>query len=260
MPQLILLDLDDTLLRSDKTISAYSAGVLRACQERGALVAFATARGETNILPFVEQVRPDIVVSSGGALIRHRGEIIDAQLFTGDETAAILAAGIRLVGPDCLITVDTLDAYYGNYAADADGLLTGWGEVRPADFTDFRRPSLKICEYLPDDGMAREVAAAVPGCDYLRFSGDQWYKFTKAKVNKAFAAARITELLGVPAADMIAFGDDTSDIGMLRYCGRGVAVANAIPEVKAAADIVVASQDEDGPAAYLERTVLQGAR
>ena len=256
MPRLILLDLDDTLLRSDKTISAYSARVLAACQERGMLVAFATARGESNILPFVEQVRPDIVISSGGALIRCHGEIIDAQMFSGDETAAILGAGIRLMGRECLMTVDTLDAYYGNYAGDATGILTGWGEVRWADFETFREPSLKICVHLPGDAHAQEVAAAVPGCDWLRFTGGQWYKFTRANINKERAAARLSELLRVPAQDMIAFGDDTSDIGMLRYCGMGVAVANAIDEVKAAAKMIVASQDDDGPAAYLATHVL----
>ena len=259
MPRLILLDLDDTLLRSDKTISAYSVRVLRACQAQGILVAFATARGETNIRPFVEQVRPDIVVSSGGAMIRFHGEVIDAQMFTAEETAALLTAGLRMMGSDCLITVDTPDAYYGNYAADATGLLTGWGEVIPADFAAFREPALKICLNLPEDGVARTIASAVLGCDWLRFTGGQWYKFTKAKVTKESAAARLSELLGITPTDMIAFGDDYSDIGLLRYCGTGVAVANAIPEVKAVADAVVGAQDEDGPAVWLERNVLQGA-
>ena len=259
MPQLILLDLDDTLLRSDKTISAYSVRVLRACQAQGMLVAFATARGETNIRPFVEQVRPDIVVSSGGAMIRFHGEVIDTQMFAAEETAAILTSALQIMGSDCLITVDTPDAYYGNYAADATGLLTGWGEVIPADFAAFREPALKICLNLPEDAMARGIASAVSGCDWLRFSGGQWYKFTKARVTKESAAARLSELLGIAPTDMIAFGDDYSDIGLLRYCGTGVAVANAIPEVKAVADSVVGAQDEDGPAVWLENNVLQGA-
>ena len=256
-PALILFDLDDTLLRSDKSISSYSIYVLKACQKKGMLIAFATARGESNIRPFVEQVQPDIVISSGGAMIRWRGKIIDAQTFTPNETAAILAAGQRLMGKDCLITVDALDGYYGNYLADADGLLTGWGEVISADFSQFREPALKICVNLPDDEMAKQVATSASGCDWLRFSGGQWYKFTKANVHKAYAVARLSELLNIKPLDMMAFGDDVSDLGMLQYCGTGVAVANAIPEIKAAADIIVASQDDDGPAAYLDKMYLQ---
>lgn len=258
MPALALFDLDDTLLRSDKTISDYSVRVLRACQQKGMLIAFATARGESNILPFVEQVEPDIVVSSGGAMIRWRGKVIDAQTFTPDETSALLGAGIALMGPECLITVDALDGYYGNYQADASGLLTGWGEVISADFSSFRKPALKICVHLPDDSMARRVAASVPGCDWLRFTGSQWYKFTKARVNKGYAAARLSELLGIAPENMLAFGDDISDLSLLCYCGTGAAVANAIPEIKAVADVTVGSQDEDGPAAYLDHTYLQG--
>lgn len=256
-PALILLDLDDTLLHSDKSISAYSIQVLNTCRKQGMLVAFATARGESNIRPFIEQVQPDIVISSGGAMIRWRDKVIDAQTFAPDETAAILAAGQGLMGKECLITVDALDGYYGNYLADADGLLTGWGEVISADFSQFRKPALKICVHLPDDGAARQVADAVPGCDCLRFTGSQWYKFTKANVTKAYAAARISELLGIPPENMLAFGDDVSDLELLRYCGTGAAVANAIPEIKAAADIIVGSQNDDGPAAYLDQTYLQ---
>ena len=258
MPRLILLDLDDTLLRSDKTISDYSVRVLRACQQQGMLVAFATARGESNIRPFVEQVKPDIIVASGGAVIWSGGEIIDAQMFSAEETAALCQAAIKRIGHDCLITVDTLDAYYGNYQADPTEILTGWGEVIRADFAEFKEAALKICVYLPDDDAARAIASVVPGCDWLRFSGDQWYKFTKANVTKEYAAARLSELLNIAPSDMIAFGDDTSDIGMLRYCGTGVAVDNAIPEVKAAADVIVGSQDQDGPAAYLAQTCLHG--
>ena len=259
MPALILFDLDDTLLHSDKSISGYTIDVLKKCQSKGIYIAFATARGETNIQPFVEQVQPDIVISSGGAMIRWRDKIIDAQMFTPDETAALLTTGISLQGRECLITVDALGGYYGNFLADADGLLTGWGEVISADFSNFREPTLKICFNLSDTETARQVAAAVPGCDWLQFTGSQWYKFTKANVNKASAAARLSELLGIVPENMLAFGDDISDLGMLRYCGTGVAVANAIPEVKAAADVIVGSQDEDGPASYLASIYLEGA-
>ena len=57
--------------------------------------------------------------------------------------------------------------------------------------------------------------------------------------------------LGVPMAEAAAFGDDLADVGMLQACGFGIAVANALPEVKAAADFVTASNDEDGVAKWL---------
>ena len=55
----------------------------------------------------------------------------------------------------------------------------------------------------------------------------------------------------------IAFGDDFADIGMLKLCGTGIAMGNAIPEVKAAADAVIGTNDADGIAAYLREYLLK---
>lgn len=57
---------------------------------------------------------------------------------------------------------------------------------------------------------------------------------------------------------IIAFGDDFADIGMLKLCGLGVAMGNAIDEVKKKADLVIGSNDEDGIAVFLEENLLSG--
>ena len=56
---------------------------------------------------------------------------------------------------------------------------------------------------------------------------------------------------------MIAFGDDLADIGMLRLAGTGVAMGNALAEVKQAADVVIGSNDEDGIAVYLRELLWE---
>ncbi|MDQ1715431.1 MAG: hypothetical protein QOC60_1376, partial [Frankiaceae bacterium] len=58
---------------------------------------------------------------------------------------------------------------------------------------------------------------------------------------------------GVEAADVVAFGDVPNDLAMLRWAGHGVAVANAHPDVLAAADEITFDNDTDGVAAVLER-------
>jgi hydroxymethylpyrimidine pyrophosphatase-like HAD family hydrolase len=72
-------------------------------------------------------------------------------------------------------------------------------------------------------------------------------------VSKATALARLCEERGVERHEVIAFGDMPNDLAMLRWAGHSVAVANAHPEVRAAADEVTASNDEDGVALVLER-------
>jgi Cof subfamily protein (haloacid dehalogenase superfamily) len=80
-------------------------------------------------------------------------------------------------------------------------------------------------------------------------SGSEAVEVTAAGVNKATAVAE----LGIPAGDVVAFGDYPNDIPMLTWAGRGVAMGNAHPDVIAIADEVTASNDEDGVALVLER-------
>ena len=90
----------------------------------------------------------------------------------------------------------------------------------------------------------------------MKFSDGDWYKFTKKEATKENAISKVCECVGITKDEIIAFGDDHVDIGMLKICGIGVAMGNSIEEVKQIADIVIGSNDEDGIAEYLERYYL----
>ena len=66
----------------------------------------------------------------------------------------------------------------------------------------------------------------------------------------------LADHMGIDMTDVIAFGDDVNDLGMLKLAGTAVAVSNAIDEVKAVADHVTDSNDQDGVAKFLEATIL----
>jgi len=72
-------------------------------------------------------------------------------------------------------------------------------------------------------------------------------------VNKASALGEVCEGRRIAPDEVIAFGDQPNDVPMLTWAGRGVAVANAAPDVAAFADEVTRSNDEDGVALVLER-------
>ncbi len=67
----------------------------------------------------------------------------------------------------------------------------------------------------------------------------------------------ICSLCGIKVDEIIAFGDDYADIGMLELCGKGIAMGNAINEVKEKADEIIGSNDEDGIAEYLSSVILR---
>jgi hydroxymethylpyrimidine pyrophosphatase-like HAD family hydrolase len=83
--------------------------------------------------------------------------------------------------------------------------------------------------------------------------GERLLEFSAPGVSKAMALEHLAAELGVPAEVVIAFGDMPNDIPMLAWAGRGVAVANAHPDVLAMADDICGPCDEDGVARYLSK-------
>ena len=75
-------------------------------------------------------------------------------------------------------------------------------------------------------------------------------------MTKENAIIKITEVCGFGTESIIAFGDDYADIGMLQLCGTGVAMGNAIDEVKDKADVVIGSNDEEGIAVFIENEII----
>ena len=74
--------------------------------------------------------------------------------------------------------------------------------------------------------------------------------------DKETALKTLVEHIGIDLNDVVAFGDDINDLGMLKLAGTAVAVSDAIDEVKAVADHITESNYQDGVAKFLERTIL----
>ena len=249
--KLLLFDLDGTLLRSDKTISQTTLKALQECRKKGILIGVSTSRGEQNALPFIEELQPDILITSAGALVKYNGEYIYRAEFSSEETKRMITFAREICGADCEITIDTIDSHYWNYKIDPKKKDYSWGDSIYTDFKDFEESSLKMCVEIFTDDQAKQLQELLNECDCIRFSDGYWYKFTKKTATKERAIMEVCSACGIKAEEIIAFGDDYADIGMLKLCGKGVAMGNAINEVKAKADCVIGSNDEDGIAEYL---------
>lgn len=256
--KLLLFDLDGTLLRSDKTISKRTLSVLKQCREKGILIGISTSKNEQSSLVYLKELMPDILISSGGALVKYGTKYIYKAEFSVVKTNAMINMVKTVCGNNCEITIDTIDAHYWNYKVDPKKLDQNWGDSIYTDFSDFTKCSLKMCVEIFEQNKANELAEKLSDCDCIRFSDGYWYKFTKKNVTKENAIMRITEVCGFDTDSIIVFGDDYVDIGMLKLCGVGVAMGNAIEEVKAIADIVIGSNDDDGIAEFIEHECIIG--
>ena len=113
-----------------------------------------------------------------------------------------------------------------------------------------------MCVEIFDPNIAHKLSALLPNCDCIKFSDGDWYKFTKKDATKENAILTLCRSCGISLENITAFGDDLVDIGMLKLCGTGVAMGNALDEVKHSADTVIGSNDDDGIAVYLSDQFL----
>lgn len=251
--KIIFIDLDGTLLTSDKMISDYTLSVLEECKRKGILIVFATARSENSAKRFIEAVNPDGIISNGGSLVRFYGKIIHKctlDRITSDELVAELLKRPELR----MLTVETETGYYishiGNYSTD-------YGHATYYDFNmPLNQETYKVTADVGTQAVALEVAAKFPNINMIPFADETWYRFAHFESSKKNAAKKVIDFLGLDASQSVAFGDDYNDIETLKYCGKGVAMGNAADEVKDVSDYICESNDNDGVAKWLEKNIL----
>ncbi|MBR2672755.1 MAG: HAD family phosphatase [Oscillospiraceae bacterium] len=256
MQKLLLFDLDGTLLTTDKRITVRSREAIRRAQDAGYIYGVCTSRAAAVANVFVEDFMPDIMIASGGAVIIDRGRSVYENSFTADQTNYVLKVCRDIAGEDTKLTIDTAFGHRSNFPF-THPVFSNWPDV----YSDLSRwdddTCLKVCVEITDEGEAAEIASKLTDYDMVRFVGEDWYKISVKDATKENAILWLCGHLGMDKKDMIAFGDDLIDIGMLKLCGTGVAMENALPEVKEAADIIIGSNDNDGIADYIEEYLLR---
>ncbi len=251
--KLIVLDLDGTLLNSRKEISEGNLAALKRARENGALIAFSTARSAGAMREYIASVQPDILISNGGALVERNGEVIFSRQLSADSVRHIIKRCFELSGGGCEITIETDFGYFWNYKPDCDFSRYETPEnVQHNDFTDFNYSAYKVTAEVEREEDALKIAAEIPDCGTLSFRGEIWRRFAHIEATKRSALEHICGCLEIQPKEILAFGDDRNDLEMLEYC-TGVAMGNALEEVKSAAEFVTDTNDNDGVAVYLNK-------
>ncbi len=253
--KLIATDLDGTLLNSNAQIPEENKAVLAECRKRGVLLAFATARSEKTARTYIEAIKPDILVTAGGALVRHNGKVLADFSMTEELTDRIIAEAVK--HPEIgHIAIDSPNGYYTSFPQyGEDPVNLG---IQHDFTTPLRKPSYKITLEIHDKHIAEEFAKCFPECRVVAFSDAPWFYLTNQGISKAKGLKIAADSLGISLSSVAAFGDDHSDIGMLEECGYGVAMGNAIPPVKAAANYECGINNENGVADWLREHILGG--
>lgn len=252
--KLILVDLDLTLLRSDETISQYTIDIFNKCHQQGIMVGFCTSRGTIAVSDYTKLIHPEVLICNAGACIYLNNELIISQTFSKEETNRLLNKAYEIFGSNTEMTLDTIDSLYWN--KDLKYANRYLKKALYHNFVDFPEPAMKICVQTDNEEKAKQLASEISGCETQGFSDIPWFKFSPSISSKENAVKALSKYLKLPLEEIISFGDDFADIGMLKTTGVGVAMANAIPQVKEAANAHTLSCDEDGVAVYLEKNIL----
>ena len=260
--QMIAIDLDGTLLRSDNTIGLASIDAIRSACARGVRVVLATARPPRGVSAFYTQLGLDTLqINHNGALIYDQGrrEAIRHLPLEG-ELARKVVKTARRIAPKISICVDVVDTLYTD-RKDADLPLSG-ADVQSATGSLDRvldQPVTKIfmsdkSNVLADIQMS--VQQRLSGRVAFTTSHMRLLQIVRGGVDKSVALAEVAKHYCVDAPGIMAIGDAPNDLGMLKWAGLAVAVKNAWSDVLKAAHFVVPSNDEDGVAEAIQRYVL----
>ncbi len=285
--RLIITDLDETLLRKDKTFSAYSRDVLERLIKKGYLVVPASGRdlkrmGE-NILTMPE--------------IRYAVTLNGAQVYDLSAAVPRRVGEFPLSEEEAVLSLDWMRPYSNILEMDTDqGLLREVTVVQPGchealtgeflngetaerfirkryffinfdvpeypDLSEYIRKEhpivWKVSGFYADRQQFETILKKEFPDENVNFcaSDDLLTETSSAHASKGSGLRRLLDVLGIPKEAVLAFGDNGNDIDMFRTAGVSVAVGNALPEVQKEADFVCGTNDEDGVAAFLEEHLL----
>lgn len=257
---LILSDLDGTLFRNDKSISDFTKQMIARAQASGILFGISTARASVNAVKFLDGIKPDVFISNGGGLVMCGSKKIYSCEFTPEETRSLIDAAFEFCGAPgaglnnrVTISIDNEKGLYCNSTKELGDKFWTF-----TDFKDFNGTCMKMCIETQDREKVAKVASVIgeDNVEYLPFSDIPWYKLSKRGATKEKAIEALCKSLNISPKNIAAFGDDFNDIGMLTLCGTGVAMSNAIKEVKDAANEVCLSNEEDGVAHWIEKFLI----
>ena len=265
MPTLYLSDLDGTLLRSDQRTSAHTNETINRLVNEGMLFSYATARSYHTARKVTSglDARIPLIVYNGAFIIDNRTqELLATNLFTDDEAADILADLLEAGVSPIVYCLDDRERFvYNRSRINADTkeyVDSRSGDNRDTPVEDDAALSRRGIFYFTCIDDEKKLAPLNEKyrqrftCMFARdiHSGAQWLEIMPKHATKAHAARQLVELLGCDR--IVAFGDSTNDIPLFEAADERYAVANASDILKARATAIIAANDEDGVAHWLD--------
>lgn len=273
MIKLIALDLDGTLLNSEKELSPANEKALRDCIAKGIYIVPATGRtvdGIPNMILDIPGVR--YAITANGAMVEDlfQKKVIDHRLLTCQQALEILHYAesckamydpyIERRGISEARFMDHLDDY--GLSPQIQQLVRRTRDTVPNIIEHVKtqnKPVEKINLFFGDEGERQRVRKELEKRNDIVVSSSLYnnLEINAVGATKGDGILRLASYLNLKPEETMAFGDGGNDYSMIQKAGIGVAMGNGEPGLKEIADYVTLTNDEDGVAAAIEKLVLQ---
>ena len=267
MIQLILSDLDETLLNDDGTIHPENIVAIQAFTQNGGYFVPNTGRSYKSVYGTLAQLGLNkttqyVVSYNGGAIVAiapdGQEEIVVEHGMSLTLAQKIFDLGqVNDIVDTHVYTRDNLYIY--NISATDQRYMTErqvpYTEITTTDlsFMANEGPVMKVIFEHPDPAVQQAIAdavTAVVGDEVLvTFSSNRYVEFNPKGVDKGVTGLELADILGIARDDTAAIGDNLNDAAQIKAAGVGVAVANAKPEIKALADVVLTTTNNEAAVA-----------
>jgi 5-amino-6-(5-phospho-D-ribitylamino)uracil phosphatase len=243
--QLIALDMDGTLLRRDGTVSAENRKWIQKAREQGIEVTLATGRHIRSALPYMEELgfTAPVVTSNGGEVWTADLVLLERHPLPLEDVRFLHEIALQYKKYGTHIWANTINeiVHWDTFPEKIEQMI--W---------------LKFGYQNNDLSVIQEILHRLQA--YGRFeitnSDPRNIEVNPAGINKASGLQTVCEHLRISPSRVVTMGDSLNDVAMLRWAGMGIAMGNAQEEVKAAADSVTASHEQDGVARAIERLLV----
>lgn len=268
MYKIIALDMDGTLLNSQKQMSARTKAAIHKARQQGIKVVLASGRPIEGMRQQLAELeingKDDYVLYYNGSLVENlgTGEIVHQCITDGKAAKKIARIAKQLnVNVHAFSQIHGLITPKNSQYTEVEATINGIG-ITEMNFETLEDDHPIIKTMIIDEPSALDKAiSALPPELFEEFtivkSAPYFLEFLNPASNKGAGLAAVAKLLNVPAEQIISMGDAGNDIHMLQYAGLGIAMENAMDETKAVANAITASNDQDGVAIAIEKYALK---
>jgi len=245
----IITDLDRTLLHTDKSVSEHTIAVLKKCHDHGILIMVASARPLRDILIYNDLIGFDAITATNGAVVSLPQNLLEIGI-SCESGEKILSAILQY--PDVFLSIETSKGLYSNRH------IPVWKPVVWNKFPTLPKDIIlyKILASSWQKPLYEGIETTLTDDVYHTIANNDLIQIMSKEATKWNGIKQMLSCFNISPSDAVYFGDDNDDVEPIKNCGLGVAVSNSIPSVLDIADHITESNDQDGVAKYLEKTIL----